>query len=84
MHGAEADIAVGKRVQVTVRALHQAGGNRNYFWKDRPGVMRRRAARADPTAQEREIACHAARAGLQSRHGRESGLAGESRTRQRT
>ncbi|HWP65564.1 MAG TPA: OB-fold domain-containing protein [Candidatus Limnocylindria bacterium] len=33
---AEGEIAVGKRVRLTYRRLHQAGGNRNYFWKVRP------------------------------------------------
>src|SRR5262245_29598914 len=33
---AEGDIAVGKRVQLTYRRLHEAGGKRNYFWKVRP------------------------------------------------
>ena len=33
---AEGDIAVGKRVRLTFRRLHEAGGNRNYFWKVRP------------------------------------------------
>jgi len=33
---AEGDIAVGKRVRLTFRRLHEAGGNRNYFWKARP------------------------------------------------
>jgi len=32
----EGDIAVGKRVRLTFRRLHEAGGNRNYFWKVRP------------------------------------------------
>ena len=30
------DIAIGKRVRLTFRRLHEAGGNRNYFWKVRP------------------------------------------------
>jgi 3-hydroxy-3-methylglutaryl CoA synthase/uncharacterized OB-fold protein len=33
---AEGEIAVGKRVRLTLRRLHEAGGNRNYFWKVRP------------------------------------------------
>jgi hydroxymethylglutaryl-CoA synthase len=33
---AEGDIAIGKRVRLTYRRLHQAGGNRNYYWKVRP------------------------------------------------
>jgi hydroxymethylglutaryl-CoA synthase len=33
---AEGEIAVGKRVRLTYRRLHQAGGNRNYYWKVRP------------------------------------------------
>jgi hydroxymethylglutaryl-CoA synthase len=33
---AEGEIAVGKRVRLTFRRLHEAGGNRNYFWKVRP------------------------------------------------
>jgi len=33
---AEGDIAVGKRVALTFRRLHEAAGNRNYFWKVRP------------------------------------------------
>lgn len=33
---AEGDIAVGARVALTFRRLHEAGGNRNYFWKVRP------------------------------------------------
>jgi 3-hydroxy-3-methylglutaryl CoA synthase/uncharacterized OB-fold protein len=33
---ADGDIAVGKRVRLTYRRLHQAGGNRNYYWKVRP------------------------------------------------
>ena len=33
---AAGDIAVGKRVQLTYRRLHEAGGKRNYFWKVRP------------------------------------------------
>ena len=32
----EGDIAVGKRVRLTFRRLHEAGGDRNYFWKVRP------------------------------------------------
>ena len=33
---AEGEIAVGARVELTFRRLHEAGGNRNYFWKVRP------------------------------------------------
>ncbi len=33
---AEGDIAVGARVRLTFRRLHEAAGNRNYFWKVRP------------------------------------------------
>jgi uncharacterized OB-fold protein len=33
---ADGDIAIGKRVRLTYRRLHQAGGNRNYYWKVRP------------------------------------------------
>jgi uncharacterized OB-fold protein len=33
---ADGDIAVDKRVRLTYRRLHQAGGNRNYYWKVRP------------------------------------------------
>lgn len=33
---AEGDIAVDKRVRLTFRRLHEAAGNRNYFWKVRP------------------------------------------------
>lgn len=33
---AEGEIAVGTRVRLTYRRLHQAGGNRNYYWKVRP------------------------------------------------
>jgi 3-hydroxy-3-methylglutaryl CoA synthase/uncharacterized OB-fold protein len=32
----EGDIAVDKRVRLTFRRLHEAAGNRNYFWKVRP------------------------------------------------
>lgn len=35
---AEGEIAVGRRVGLTLRRLHEAGGNRNYFWKVRPAV----------------------------------------------
>jgi hydroxymethylglutaryl-CoA synthase len=34
---AEGEIAVGARVRLTFRRLHEAAGNRNYFWKLRPG-----------------------------------------------
>ncbi len=33
---AEGEIAVGARVRLTFRRLHEAGGDRNYFWKVRP------------------------------------------------
>jgi hydroxymethylglutaryl-CoA synthase len=33
---AEGEIAVGARVRLTFRRLHEAGGNRNYFWKVSP------------------------------------------------
>jgi hydroxymethylglutaryl-CoA synthase len=33
---AEGDIAIGARVRLTFRRLHEAGGDRNYFWKVRP------------------------------------------------
>jgi 3-hydroxy-3-methylglutaryl CoA synthase/uncharacterized OB-fold protein len=33
---AEGEIAVGTPVELTYRRLHEAGGNRNYFWKARP------------------------------------------------
>jgi uncharacterized OB-fold protein len=33
---AEGDIAVGTPVRLTYRRLHEAGGNRNYYWKVRP------------------------------------------------
>jgi hydroxymethylglutaryl-CoA synthase len=33
---ADGEIAVGARVRLTFRRLHQAGGNRNYFWKVMP------------------------------------------------
>jgi hydroxymethylglutaryl-CoA synthase len=33
---AEGEVAVGTRVRLTFRRLHEAGGNRNYFWKARP------------------------------------------------
>jgi 3-hydroxy-3-methylglutaryl CoA synthase/uncharacterized OB-fold protein len=33
---AEGDIAVGTTVRLTYRRLHEAGGNRNYYWKVRP------------------------------------------------
>jgi len=29
-------VKVGVPVQLTFRRLHEAGGNRNYFWKARP------------------------------------------------
>ena len=33
---AEGEIAVGARVRLTFRRLHEAAGNRNYFWKVMP------------------------------------------------
>jgi 3-hydroxy-3-methylglutaryl CoA synthase len=33
---AEGEVKVGVRVELTFRRLHEAGGNRNYFWKARP------------------------------------------------
>ena len=33
---AEGEIDVGRRVRLTYRRLHEAGGNRNYYWKVRP------------------------------------------------
>jgi uncharacterized OB-fold protein len=33
---AEGEIAVGTPVELTFRRLHEAAGNRNYFWKARP------------------------------------------------
>src|SRR5438128_111289 len=33
---AEGDVKVGAPVELTFRRLHEAGGNRNYFWKARP------------------------------------------------
>jgi hydroxymethylglutaryl-CoA synthase len=33
---AEGEIDVGTRVRLTYRRLHEANGNRNYFWKVRP------------------------------------------------
>lgn len=35
---AEGELAVGRRVALTFRRLHEAGGNRNYFWKVRPAA----------------------------------------------
>lgn len=32
----DGDIAVGKRVGLTFRRLHEAGGDRNYYWKVKP------------------------------------------------
>ncbi len=32
----EGEIAIGTPVALTFRRLHEAGGNRNYFWKARP------------------------------------------------
>jgi hydroxymethylglutaryl-CoA synthase len=33
---ADGEVNVGTRVALTFRRLHEAGGNRNYFWKARP------------------------------------------------
>ena len=33
---AEGEIEVGAPVALTFRRLHEAGGNRNYYWKVRP------------------------------------------------
>jgi hydroxymethylglutaryl-CoA synthase len=33
---AEGEVKVGAPVELTFRRLHEAGGNRNYFWKARP------------------------------------------------
>lgn len=33
---AEGEIDVGRRVRLTYRRLHEASGNRNYYWKVRP------------------------------------------------
>ena len=33
---AEGEVRVGAPVELTFRRLHEAGGNRNYFWKARP------------------------------------------------
>jgi len=33
---AEGEVKVGTNVELTFRRLHEAGGNRNYFWKARP------------------------------------------------
>jgi hydroxymethylglutaryl-CoA synthase len=33
---ADGEIGVGTPVELTFRRLHEAGGNRNYFWKARP------------------------------------------------
>jgi len=33
---AEGEVAVGTRVRLTYRRLHEANGNRNYYWKVRP------------------------------------------------
>jgi hydroxymethylglutaryl-CoA synthase len=35
---AEGEIKVGAPVELTFRRLHEAGGNRNYFWKARPAL----------------------------------------------
>jgi 3-hydroxy-3-methylglutaryl CoA synthase/uncharacterized OB-fold protein len=33
---AEGEVKIGTPVELTFRRLHEAGGNRNYFWKARP------------------------------------------------
>ncbi|HYY05401.1 MAG TPA: OB-fold domain-containing protein [Candidatus Limnocylindria bacterium] len=33
---ADGEVKVGTHVELTFRRLHEAGGNRNYFWKARP------------------------------------------------
>jgi uncharacterized OB-fold protein len=33
---ADGEVAVGTPVRLTFRRLHEAGGNRHYFWKARP------------------------------------------------
>src|SRR6266436_4803664 len=35
---AEGEVKVGAPVELTFRRLHEAGGNRNYFWKARPAL----------------------------------------------
>src|SRR6266849_2992099 len=37
---AEGEVKVGTPVELTFRRLHEAGGNRNYFWKARPALTR--------------------------------------------
>ena len=34
----EGEVKVGTPVELTFRRLHEAGGNRNYFWKARPAL----------------------------------------------
>jgi 3-hydroxy-3-methylglutaryl CoA synthase/uncharacterized OB-fold protein len=34
----DGDVKVGTPVELTFRRLHEAGGNRNYFWKARPAL----------------------------------------------
>jgi hydroxymethylglutaryl-CoA synthase len=36
---AEGEVKVGTPVELTFRRLHEAGGNRNYFWKARPVLL---------------------------------------------
>ena len=36
---AEGEVKVGTPVELTFRRLHEAGGNRNYFWKARPALV---------------------------------------------
>ena len=33
---ADGEVKIGTAVELTYRRLHEAGGNRNYFWKARP------------------------------------------------
>ena len=33
---ADGEVKIGTAVELTFRRLHEAGGNRNYFWKARP------------------------------------------------
>src|SRR5438552_2200792 len=35
---ADGEVKVGTPVELTFRRLHEAGGNRNYFWKARPAL----------------------------------------------
>ena len=36
---ADGEVKVGTPVELTFRRLHEAGGNRNYFWKARPALV---------------------------------------------